>query len=274
MVVPTAPKKNSSGSEPPKVPKTVEKARKALADARQAITAENLKATLGPKEYNNLANQFRAKLPQNRKEEYNSMANKSEWIAQWVLDPQTSMLQGFNAHSAHIVCNNQHREQWLTREQLESPQWLHSKARVGMLIDHEETVSRLHEVPALASHGVLQYKFDTSFIEKIQGTKVEIGIEAKADIKPEEYDQIKTSIEKAAVDQNTKRTTPKKEMKPEDPNVKLLRGAVSKHATACRNTKRIIDNSSTAMKDRQDKLDAIVKNKGYPVEMKNYLEGK
>ena len=99
MVPPPSPL--AVATPPKKLPKAVVQAREVLLAkgvSLDGLDAKQLYASLEPKQVNALASGFRGAMAPEAKQGYASMAvaERREWLAQYVLDPETGANHGFS----------------------------------------------------------------------------------------------------------------------------------------------------------------------------------
>ena len=255
---------------PQKVPKAVQQARDALRGME--INADTIKKILSAKDYNNLCCNFRNQMSASVKSEYKALSGDEErrnWIAQYVLDPHTTVASGFNKTTAYIGNETLKEYRWLHESEIASEQFLNSKEMAAMLTKSGELESRPSEFPSLAAEGYKQYWFNVSRVRASHGWTQEAGTSLKSDLKEEEYKEVNAKILSESSGSG-KRKTPTPKVESED--AKRLKAAVSAKGVSTRKLKSLIDRIGNKIKTQEkDDLPRIVA-KGYPAEMKDFLE--
>jgi TPP-dependent trihydroxycyclohexane-1,2-dione (THcHDO) dehydratase len=125
------------------------------------LDANKLYAALDPKQVNSLASGFRGAMSPQVKSGYANMspAERREWLAQYVLDPETGVNHGFSETKSVNSRKNRETTEWLTEAELGGPKWLNAPHHASILVKSGSLPSRLHEIQALADEKVYQYEY-------------------------------------------------------------------------------------------------------------------
>lgn len=256
-----------------RLPAQVAKAR-ALMEG-QEITGDTLKATLGSGAFNVLANSFRSGLSPAAKEMYREQAatdrDRRDWIAQYVLDPETTTKVGYNRTEAFKSNKNVADELWLTEEQLGSAQFLNSTAQAKVLCESGDLTSREHENPSLAALGIKQYMYVDKKVRREDGTTEIAGVSATtSELTTENYNEVREHIAGSFGKPAQKRKAPPRPKEEESPEVKKFKAECGSRTVALRKCKALTDKASSdigACKTYINKLN----DKGYPAAIVEFM---
>ena len=176
-----------------KIPKSVQLVRDRLDKSSLPVTTENIKKALGAKEYNTLSNVFRQKLSDAQREKYKASSSdeaRRDWVTNFVLDPATAVVGGFNRATSFNKTEDIGEDMWLTLEQLAGE--VRSEANAKIMIQDLE--SRPSRYPSLAAAGVLEYLYTDERIKRSHGHNHEAGTHAKTELSEKEYEQVSQYI--------------------------------------------------------------------------------
>ena len=250
----------------PKIPKPVLAARASLGG--KDVTAESLCA-LSKVEMNKLASSFRTSMTPAVREQYaglKSDQDKRQWLAQYVIDPSSAKCSGRNVHSAYAQKEQVDDESWMYEAQIAAT--LKDAAMAKILCESGELQERPAEHESLAKKGYKQFWFVASRHVGRSGTRQEASITAEAELKPDEYTEVRDHL----VSKQSKRRLPIKPQEKDDedsPAKKEQRLALGLRNSALRKTKQVVDKATHTMKAFEEKLPKL-QEKGYPEAMTGF----
>ena len=166
---------------PPKVspdgllPKAVASVRSTLLErgvSLEGLSAKKVYETLDPKEVNKLATSFRNTMSAAARQAYKevSPADRREWLAQYIVDPQLGTSVGFTQTEATNSRLSTAKEAWITEAEMGGPLWLNDTQAAKILCESGELPSRPHERPCLAAKGMLQFEFSKEMVSSTGAT--------------------------------------------------------------------------------------------------------
>ena len=207
--------RSRSAGVDPKIPKIVAQIRESLGDA--AITADCLENQLSSEDFNKLGSAFRSAINGEQKEAYKHLGSdqeRREVLAKFVLDPLKYKCVGENKTEIHNQRADKASGQWLIVDEIGGPLHLNNVKFAEALCKSGDIPSQPHELPSLAKLGVMQYWYEERKHEKSTGTTETAAVTKTADINPDEYAMVQTSMARnvASASPKTKPhlTTPKK----------------------------------------------------------------
>ena len=259
-------------AEVEKIPKQVELARAALNG--KEVTADNLKAAMSSKDLNNLASSFRNSMTPAVKDEYKQLKSDSDrraWLAQYVVDPKQATTTGFNRTTA---VNEQMKEgagQWLHESEIGGPRFLNDPEAARILCESGELESRPSEYESLAKVGKKQHYFNWELFRKKTGFRDEAGVEAQADLKPDEYSDIKKHMTESFGKSVVKKRPPTKEPKSEEK--KRRREVSNSRGVFVRKLKSLVDKATNEVSALERDLTKLAE-RGYPEAMQLWCKQK
>ena len=174
-----------------KVPKAVLAAR---LKCGAEVCAEDLKHKLSKQESNNLANNYRAGMTPEVKDEYARLKSDSErrqWLAQYVMDPETATRKGFNSTVATNETMKEGTGQWLHLSELGGPLHLNNMKLAQDLVDSGTLQEQPSEHEALAEPGRKQYDFSKELVRPRVGTTEQAGVKLETELKADEYKEVR-----------------------------------------------------------------------------------
>ena len=261
---------------PTKIPKPVQDVKAYMASIGQPITADNLGKYLDKKLMNNISNTMRNSLSLENKAAYKDTAttdqSRRDWVAQFVLDPAMAKTTGFNRCVAFKKENHKDKEVWITKCQMEGPEYCNNAEHAKLLIEEGGMPSRPHEEPCLAKAGVMQYLWVKKSVQRSHGATEEAGTVAEAAVNAEDYKEVANQI-KAGVGKPVKRKASKPPKEPESEESKRLKASASLRTSTIRKCKAALDK---AAQDAAlcEKLVADLGTKGYPAALNQFFEMK
>ena len=240
------------------------------------MTPVILKEGLTSKEHNNLCNTFRNNLTAPQKDQYKGLTKiqQQQWIAQWAMDPLSSIATGFNRTTMVAEDGSKTQERWVTEAQLGGPTMLNDEAAAKILCESGELESRDSRYASLAKHGYKEYYVTDEIWWKSNSRKRDSGVQLQSELLPEEYAKVTDSMQDANIDREA---TPMKKIKKEpvapDPRKKELAQSNCRRSAALRLLKKKIDNVHVDAEALADKLPKLT-SKGYPESMAEFYQAK
>ena len=260
------------GAEP-KIPKPVQRARELLQAHGLDSTAANLWKVLPKEELNKLTGAFRSSLNDEAKVGYQQLgtdAEKRGWIAQYVMDPQVAVCNGFNKTTAFVSESRKGTSSWKTEKQIAAV--LKSDDDAKLLCESGDLKDRPHEFASLAAKGLKQYYYTADEHLAEAGTIKESGVQAKAELTPMQFQEVKEDIANN-FGKAGKRKTSRPVKAPESEASKRLRAAVATRASSLKQLKGLNDKTQVELESAESVLPKLVM-KGYPEQMEIFLASK
>jgi len=254
-----------------KVPKAVCRARETLGQLGLDITGGNLKK-LPKDDLNKLATSFRAALADEARSGYKQLqsdAERRDWLAQYILDPEIAACRGFNSTSSFTAQSKKGSSKWLTEAQIST--LLSDPSSAAILCESGDLESRPHEYPSLAAKGVKQYYYTADEDIAEAGVKDEAGVAAEADMTPKQFAEVKdhmcNNFGKAG-----KRKTSKPKVQ-ESESAKRLKAVALARSSSLRKLKALSDKMHNDLAAAEKDIPKL-REKGYPEQMQSFLADK
>lgn len=222
----------------------------------------------------------RAATPQVKQQyqQLTSDAAKRDWLAAYLLDPETACSQGVNRTLAIEETLQQGTGSWMHETEIAGPKGINCPILAKKLIDSGELgEGRPSEYESLAAMGVKQFWFCKSRLRTSHGHRQERGVESSAELAGSEAAEVRDSILACASSATPKAGKRKAEKPPEDPRTvadrKRRTELRSQRSSALRRLKTLVDKVANEMTDLKAKLPLLVE-KNFPPQMEEWCSQK
>ena len=259
---------------PEGIPKAVQRARELLLAHGMDSTAANLWKVLPKEDRNKLSASFRSSMTDEVKVGYQQLGTDAErrsWRAQYVIDPQVAACTGFNKTTAFVSESKKGISSWMTEKQIAAA--MHSDDDAKLLCESGDLKSRPHEYPSLAASGMKQYYYTADEHTAEAGTKEESGVQAKAELSGQQFQEVKEDIACNFGKAGVTRKTSKPAKAPESEASKKLRAASATRASSLKKLKGLNDKIHCELESALNDPPKLVE-KGYPEQMQTFLTSK
>ena len=255
---------------------------KAIVVARQFVGSGNVAVSdldkIPKNTYSIIGTQFRASLTQAQKEKYKTMPAEARrgWIAQFISDPQIGKKRGFHEVKATDSKKTVDEEHWLLETQLASPAWFNSDTLAHLLCESGELESRPSKYEVFAKKGLKEFKITKAMLQRFTGWEQNAGVVNEAEVSAGEFASATAAILDTGEElfgQKGKKQKPTPKPKPDTPESKALREAVTARATQLRKCKVLYDKVERELQEFEAAICKLAE-KGYPSQMQEFLRQK
>ena len=132
-----------------------------------------------------------------KRKEYNSLksqADKQKWLSTWVLAASQGKSMGWNSAEVSTTSTEMTTGVWVTQSMLASPQYFNNEEIAAIFVKTAPSRPYKNSV-ALAEAGVLEYYYELDSDKNARQVKSAAGVESKAELSAEEYDEISASMQ-------------------------------------------------------------------------------
>ena len=251
-----------------KLPTCVVQAREILADKGIDLTdlsGENLKEVMPSKQFNVLANSYRASMSEDSKPVQDPAKRRREKGLDCPVchRPTKCNMHRCPEHSCQVRDERPPQGLLAIQRAIGGPKHLNSMAHAEIIIKAEELDSRPHELASLAKENVMQYFFTWSYLEQLTGVKQESKVEATAELKAEEYEEVQRHmVNQQGETTYTTQGPPRRRLLRIPPRKR--RELLAKRASKLRGMKTRMDKIHNDLTSSENDVDATLRAKGYP----------